>query len=206
MTVSTGWNMFAIITDYTNDGTDRNITVSDGFNLIGYSSNTTLNLSEVKFTDATGTYYSSWQEAINAGKVQAYLTYREDNKYKYIGTPDTQMHDYALRPGKAYWLHAHEPGTITFPAIGGSPTTGQTFEFNNLQAYKDGTLADITAIGTNYNWLFIEENENLYYKDGSGFDLVYGGCIPPNCKTTTSPWEGYFVYGNTQNVTLLFNQ
>jgi hypothetical protein len=206
ITLYKGWNMVSLISDYTLDGTDRNISVEPGENLIGYSSNKSLNLSQVQFISTEGTVYT-WEEASNAGKVQRFLSYRENRRYKYVGLEEDGMHDYALRPNKAYKLFANEAGNITLPGAGGSPPEEETFDWSNIEAYRQGTVATLDS-GTADNWLFLPDDQFIYYYTSTGsYDEVYGSCgISPNCKETISPWEGYFIYSDEDEIVLLVNE
>ncbi len=206
ITLSKGWNMVSLISDYTLDGTDRNISVEEGENIIGYSSNLSLNLSALIFINESGTIYN-WSEAVAAGKVQRFLTYLENRRYKYVGFPEDGMHDYALRPNKAYKVFVNEPGNITLPGVGGSPSSGEKFNWDNMHVYKSGTVTSINDMGGTYDWLFLTgQNEFYYYTSTKDmYNTIYGGCLSPDCKTLISPWEGYFIYSNEDNVELLVN-
>ena len=123
------------------------------------------------------------------------------------------MHDYALRPGKAYWVHVHEPGNITLPGVGGSPpqSAGQTFAFSSLQFHNGTKLASVSEAATTYDWMFINGGYNyIYYYRASGvpgYDPTRDDCGgDPNCKTTISPWEGYFIWSKNNNITMLVNE
>ncbi len=207
VSLSKGWNLFAVISNYSNDGKDRNISVEAGWNLIGYSSNVSVNLSQVIFTNSSGSRYT-WQQAISARKVQAYLIYRENNRYKYVGLEGSGMHDYALKPGRASWDHVSEPGNITLPGVGGSPpqSQGQTFSFSSLQFHNGTNLANMAQMtaGT-YDWVFLQ-NDFIYFRDVdiNDFEDICGNIM--ECytgKTTVSPWEGYFIWSDYNNITMI---
>ncbi len=62
-------------------GTHRNITlVTDGWNLIGYSSDVNLSLEDVKFHNGSDEF--TWQNAVANNKVQAYLAYYQKKQRK----------------------------------------------------------------------------------------------------------------------------
>jgi len=128
--------MVSFITGNEDVGTDRNITLSTGWNLIGFSSNSSLNIANVNFTNSSGSELS-WQGAIDAGKVQAYLQYREGGTTKLLATQDLGADDYQLRNFTAYWLRANEPGNLTLVGVGGAPS-GDTTNYVDLR-FSNGT-------------------------------------------------------------------
>jgi len=101
--LNSGWNLVSL---NWKDGTgNRTIEVNSsgyGRNLIGFSGNESVNLSEVKFENGSGEW--NWSEAVSLGKVQLYSVYFK-NRYKYVGLSNTSYTDHKLRPNRGYWVY-----------------------------------------------------------------------------------------------------
>lgn len=199
---SSGWNLVSLDMSNTETGTDRNISVSSGWNLIGYSSNVSINLTETKFINSSGTKLN-WSDAVSEGKVQAYLKYYENGVGRFVSTPDLNMHDYALRSNTGYWLYANEDGNFSLPGAGGT-LSGQTYAWNSLKFYYSGTEKNVTE-ADDAGWVFMEGFPYMYYYDvvEEDWDMVCGSAPSPCDKTTFSSWEGVFIWSNYDDVIMI---
>ena len=186
-----------------NNGTDRNISVVSGWNLIGYSSNVSINVSDIIYTNSSGNR-STWANAVDLGKVQAYFIYRENNVYRYAAHVDLGMSDYALRTNKSYWVKANQAGNLTLPGIGGS-TTGQTFNWASLRFHNGAFGANVTqAYNATNGWVMIGAGSTgriYFYNSTAGAYATVSGSTGD--KTTLSSYEGYFLWSNYNNIIMI---
>ena len=214
ITLYKGWNLVSFITDTYETGIDKNISVSQGWNLIGHSSNISVNLSDVNFTNSTGSRFT-WQQAINAGKVKAYLRYLQNKTYKYVGLPGSGMHDYALRDSVGYWVYIYEVtgGNITLPGVGGAATgqiTGYAdLRFINGTAMPGGSITPKTADEAQAaGWVFSNSPADKIWYSNPGLlvDLDNVCEAMGTCDATTiSAWRGYYIWSNYDNVIVMRN-
>jgi len=179
--------------------------------LIGYSSDTNVSLADVKFNDGSTEY--TWDNAVSNSKVRAYLAYYDSSesnasqrKFKYVSTV-SGADDTELRKGKGYWLYSNQSGNLTLPAVGGS-TSGQTYDWSQLRfANSSGSEMNVTDADV-AGWIFGGTGAQTYinYWDPNegatgGWDEVSEGVNAD--KSTLSSWEGYFIYSNVDNLTLI---
>jgi len=207
-TLYQGWNTIAF-TMYDEDvGTDRVISVNKtgtnsnaGLNYFGYSSSTPINVSDINFTNSSG-WTANWSTAVSQGKAQAYFLYY-DGTNKYAATPDLEMDDTALRTYEGYSVVVNENGSLVFPGVGGT-SEGQTYAFDNLR-FSNGSLELNVSEANNatYNWIFMTNDEYIYYKEGQFFKTVCGSTF--FCDSTTlSPWNRtYWIWINQHNVQII---
>jgi len=118
------------------------------------------------------------------------------------------MHDYALRPGKAYWVYVNQSGNLTLPGVGGSPpqSQGQTFAFSSLMFHNGTKLANMAQVPSTYDWVFLIGDNAIYFRNTTlktykPICSIIGSC--PTGKTTISPWEGYFIWSDYNNITMI---
>jgi len=174
------------------------ILIAAGWNLISHSSDTNVSLSDVKFIATGGTEYT-WANAVSNDKVRAYLAYYDsssatasERKFKYVsavsGADDTE-----LRKGKGYWLYADVAGNLTIPSVGGS-TSGQTYDWDKLRFSNGTEEMNVTDAG-DADWID-HDNVNYWDSDLSGFVIIAS-------VESFNAWQGYFVYSNVDNLTLI---
>jgi len=195
----------SFVPDVISNHEDKNISLIASWNVIGYSSNESLNVSELKFTPSTGGTLT-WSQAVSQGKVQAYLTYRENDRYKYAATQALDMDDYALRPGKAYWVRANVAGNLTLPGVGSN--TGLSADYTSLTFEKDGSTLSASAADS-AGWVFDNQGMAdyvLYYDSitDNRYEEVCGDAIY-DCtagKETLQTWEAYWVWGNVNDMNM----
>ena len=196
------WSMVAFVPDVVSNGRDKNISLIEGFSIVGFSYNDSLNISDLKFTPS-GESTLTWSQAVSQGKVQAYFMYREDDRYKYSAPANLRMNDYALRPGRAYWLKANVAGILTLPGVGDN--TDLSANYTDLELKSDTTTRSITDISTNgEDWVFDSTGDtNIMQHYHEGYLTVCG--VPTCDNTTVSTWEGIWIYGNQANVNVTAN-
>lgn len=183
----------------TDSGTDRNITLAENWNMIGYSSSIPKNMSDVNFINPSGNS-ANWSTATSQGKVQAYLIYRENNVQRYLAPLELGMTDYALRENKGYWTKVNQSGGGTFnmPGVGGS-LSGQTYAWNKLR-FSDGTTElNITDAGT-ANW--VDTTMWYYNTTTKSHAAITGTPVEAWEKSTFSPWEGVWIYSYKNNINM----
>lgn len=192
--------------------TDRNISLVQGWNLIGYSSNeTNLSLSNAVFHNGSDNY--SFTEAVTANKLKNYNAYYDSSssltsarKYKFLGP--SGVDDDAFRNKQGYWVYVNgsEGGNLTLPGVGGS-TSGQTFDWADLRVMNSsGGEKGIADAGGSVDW--ITEQISYWDADLEDFRLVCSviglGGGSGNCLSTSfNSWQGYFIYSNKDNLTLI---
>ncbi len=186
--------------------TDRNISIVSGWNLIGHSAETAFDISTITFTN-TSRDTVTWANAIAQKKLYGYLAYYDSSsavasnrKYKYAAT--SGVDDNRLRKKTGYWLNARQEGTLTLPGVGGTLNTS-TYTWNKLRFHN----------GTDELNVSDADSEGWITKPGDSVEEViwYRGLVRgkpawmqiPFHKTTISPWEGYFVWSNYDNITLI---
>jgi len=196
-TLSQGWNMVSFVIPSVDTGTDKTIRLSadgDGWNLIGHSSSVSVNLSDVQVI--AGTTYT-WQQAVSAGKVQAYLRYMENGATKYVATPDLKMNDYALRTNIGYWIKVNEEANITLPDAGGI-LLWQNYSYNSI-VFHNGTLQKNITDALAAGWIYTGGYNRLYYY--SEIDRSYKNLCGAACtKDKLTSWEGYFIWSNVDSL------
>jgi len=169
-----------------------------GWNLIGYSSNNSIDLSNAKFNNGSNEY--TWTQALSNNKIQAYLSYYDSSsetaslrKYKYLSTI-SGMDASAFADNKGYWIWANQSGNLTLPSAGGA-TSGQTYAWSKLRFMNSsGSEMNITQAGT-AGWV-----ENIiYYYDASfrGFKEI------PTDDEVLHSWTGNFIWSYKDNITLI---
>jgi len=187
-------------------GTDRNISVSEAWNLIG--SDVNFSLADVNFTNSSGSQYT-WANAITNNKVQAYLTYYDSSpatassrKYKYLSTV-SGMDDTSLRKNKGYWIYMNERGNLSLPLAGGT-WANETYDWDKLRFWNGSDEKSITEADS-ADWIFESEEAgyiNYYNASVSDFKRVCDNIML--CPTATlNSWRGYFIYSNADNLTLI---
>jgi len=204
ITLNKGWNLISLDMRQGDNNTDRNISVVAGWNLIGYSSiGKNLSLSSVTFTNSSGSFFT-WANAISNNKVQAYLAYYDssptspsERKYKYVATSDLGMDDTMLRSNKGYWIYMNESGNLTLPGVGGSYSNA-TYDVSKLR-FSNGSLelSFSEAKNTTYNWIDDPQYWGLNPPPPNNYDFVVLS------SGNMNPWQGYFMYSNVDNLTLI---
>ena len=122
-----------------------------------------------------------------------------DNQRKYtsnlFGFDDTK-----LRTNKGYWIYSNVSGNLTLPGVGGSYSNA-TYAWDNLYFRNgSGVVKGISAARTD-GWVTSYIN---YWDTSSGTFKYVCDTVPIVCnKNTLSSWEGYFIYSNFDNMTLI---
>lgn len=177
------------------------------WHLVGYDGNINVSLSDVTFTNSSGSQFT-WANALANNKVQAYLSYYDsssatasERKFKYAGL--TGVDDSLLRGNKGYWLYANEAGNLTLPDVGGSVST-ESYVWNKLRFFNGTEEKSISEAGS-AGWV----ESTIQYHDTSVDDFRYvcagtGKGYSSLCLTTSlNPWQGYFVNSLQDNITLI---
>ena len=182
--------------------TDINISIVAGWNLVSHSSEVNLSIEDLTFTNSSGTEFT-WSSGITNNMFQAYLAYYDsssatasERKYKYVATSDLSMDDTHLRKDKGYWLWANQSGNLTLPSVGGS-WSNETYLWNKLRFRNGSEELRISDAGT-AGWLVTD----LQYWGEDIFGEWKFRVIPTH-NPTLSPWQGYFIYSNYDNITLI---
>jgi hypothetical protein len=172
-----------------------NVSVSIGWNLIGHSSNKSINVSTLRFTNSSGSNFS-WQGAVSNQKVQAYLLYYEGSTNKYAATADLGMDSYAMQPNVGYWAVFNESGILTIPGAGGS-VSGQAFNWSNLRFIYSGQEKNVTD-AKDAGWV-LNIADIKYYSSSSWNEVCIGG----GCESSdVFPWRGYYIWSNVTGIVM----
>ncbi|MBN2271511.1 MAG: hypothetical protein JXN61_12915 [Sedimentisphaerales bacterium] len=97
-------------------------------------------------------------------------------------------------------MRAYTSGTLTLPNVGGSPDAYSTFAFDDLKARDSEETIDTLSYAGGYGWLFQEGDERIFYR---GEDIWEDSCSAFCDSDTVSPWTGYFIYANQDDVDIL---
>ena len=190
----------------TTAGGDRNITIKNGWNLIGFSSNTSFDLVNINFTNSSGTI-TNWRTSVSQGKLNAYVSYFASSQsqfnqgYSYVAAPELSMDDTQLRPNNGYWVRAYQDGILTLPNVGGT-VTGATYAYSDL-VFNNGTMElNVTNAGNSTNG-WIDPSIQYWNITSQQFEVINGlAPVPGNNKNLTSSWEGMFIKSNKMNIIL----
>jgi parallel beta-helix repeat protein len=212
LTLNKGWNLITLLFDQNDSGTDRNISIASGWNLIGHSSETDVSVDDLIFTDSASTQYT-WASAITNSKLQAYLTYYDSSgsnasqrRNKFAAPADLNMDSSVLTRDQGYWLYSNGTGNLTLPDVGGA-VSGENYLWSKLR-FKNasGSELNISDAGIGGEIWINEDNIRYWGKNPltENYELLYIG-EPESIirKTVFSPFEGVFVYSYKDNITLL---
>jgi hypothetical protein len=197
-----GWNPFSILTgNATLDFTDRNITVYPGVNMIGYSSEISYPKAKVFYSYDGGSCYYEHCHALGILNITELVT----TQLSTSGMDFTRFN-----PSNAYSVEASYDGNLTFFKVGGDLTT-DTYAWSDLM-FRDeitGEVKNVTDAFNNGNgWIGAPGVSDVGY-----VVLYWGREFPDDPQSTFLPittksgimtsWEGYFIWGKTENITLL---
>jgi hypothetical protein len=196
--MTTGWNMISLTTENNETSEDVNVSLSAGWNLIGYSSDLNESTTNIDFTNSSGVK-DNFVNSSRAGKLQRNVAYLSGSanaqKYSFVGKSGA---DAGLSKGKAYWVYANQAGNLTMKGVGGS-RKNETYKLTDLM-FRNGSgveknITDAVAEG----WIGGGNlNQLVWYWDTESEDWA-------NVLSTQSinTWNGYFVKGLRNNITML---
>jgi parallel beta-helix repeat protein len=209
--ISTGWNMISLKMEHNETlGKNKTIQVKKGWNLIGFSSDVNASLDNATFMNTTGDT-DTFKNSAKKGKIQKYVGYMDrdtingggsgnNKKYKFVGLSSAED---KLKKSRGYWLYANEDGNLTIPDVGGS-WDNETYRWSDLMftnctnGYVEGvncTSLNITnAANATNGWI---PNTAIYYWNTAM------GYLPINIVQSANPWQGYFIWSNKENITML---
>jgi hypothetical protein len=208
--LSTGWNMVSLDMNSSEVG-DRNISISKGLNLIGLSGNS-INHSSIRFVNSSGSDMSI-ATAAQRGYIQKQFGYWETDastglkRYKFAPKDGSTLSNM-----KGYWVQLNNgSGNLTLPNIGGS-AAGLSYNLSDVMfrnasgVYKNITDANSAGwvLGNNS-----DVNQMVKYAYLSGGLLGWGNVLMENdpdtaaCENCLNSWQGYFIYGLKDNITML---
>ena len=185
-------------------GTDRNISLTaNQWNLIGHSAEDPFYLEDATFTDSSGTT-TTRANTVSQNKVYGYLAYwdstptlAQNRKYKYSAQSGLGMDDANLQPNIGYWFWPKQAGTLTLPDVGGTVNT-TTYAWNKLR-FSNGTDELNVTDADSEGWI---DNQLRY--SYNPFKLLCPTGRGSICnKEVLSPWEGYFIWSEYDNITLI---
>lgn len=109
-----------------------------------------------------------------------------------------------LRKGNGYWLYSNEAGNLTLPGVGGS-YGNESYAWNKLRFVNgSGSEKSVSEAGS-AGWIFQTGYDYIYYFEPSinDFRKVCADSFDCPHKNSLDPWEGYFIYSNYDNITLI---
>jgi hypothetical protein len=206
--------MISITTENNETSEDVNVSVSAGWNLIGYSSDVNASLSNVDFVNSSG-ISDSFNSASSKGKVQRNVAYLTGNsnakKYSFVGKSGA---DSKLSKGKGYWVYANQSGNLTLKGVRGS-AKNESYKLTDLM-FRNSTGAELNITrAVEEGWISAEDddlNKVVYRGKNSlgGFSYEYVKSDPQICEEDPglyscelNNWQGYFVKGLKNNITML---
>ena len=180
-------------------GSQRNVTIVSGWNLIGYSAEDNLSHSDVRFTNNTGAVMTM-SEASQRGYVQKYFGYLKDNgsankRYNYVPKDEA-----SLEGGNGYWVYANTgvSGNLTLNGVGGSPKN-ETYKLTDLMFRNVTGVEKNVTDALSAGWVGgVNSNSVIYYWDLDSED--WGNVLSTQ---SFNSWQGYFINGRQNNLTLL---
>jgi len=198
--LNTGWNLISLTMKNTETETDRNVSLVQGWNLIGYDGDVNVSLVDATFHNGSNEY--SFANAVAGNKLKNYQAYYDassslasERRFKYLGP--SGVDDTAFRRNKGYWVYVNgsEGGNLTFPS-GGGTSSGETYDVTKLR-FSNGTdeISYLDA-GITYEWISLvfqywNSTSEQFESAGLGF------------RTEISMEEGLFVDSNIDNLTLI---
>jgi hypothetical protein len=200
VTLSQGWNSFSLQMSNSTSG-EKNISLNATWNLIGFSASSPFNITNINFTNSTGTRLN-WTTAVSQGKVQAYLQYVQGGITKYLATADLEADDYAFRNGTGYFIKVNQRGNLTLSGVGGS-ATGATFNFSSLR-FNNGTSEKNWTDARDAGWVFMSGLNEAYFwnETRSEYQTLCQStllCV----QSTLESWEGYYIWSNKNNIVMI---
>jgi hypothetical protein len=187
-----GWNGFSMLIGEQESSGDRNVSLSTGRNLIGYSSPKSIKVNKITFTNATSTY--SYQQALTNGLL---LSLNKTSGNNSLGQSVVLRDDY-LYMNSAYWFVVGSPCNVTFTNVGGSAKNA-TYLRNNLM-FRNASGAELNLTSAqSVGWI----NNTIWYTNPGTESYSQVDCKPPTFVCSLSPWKGYFILSNQENITLL---
>jgi pimeloyl-ACP methyl ester carboxylesterase len=128
----------------TNPGTDMEIALAEGWNLIGHPFVYPVALSACQISD--GAVTKSMQEAQDAGWILARIYFYDDNSYKIVNIAEPRDDD-SLRPWYGYWILSRQPElTLIVPSDGegmGAGAEGGKGTSNDLDAFEVDGISNL---------------------------------------------------------------
>jgi hypothetical protein len=191
------WASFSIIPEYSSDNDNITISLVEGYNFIGYSSDNPISVYDITFTNSTGDEYT-YKEAVNNGYIISIRTAQDR-------TTQGGSHDVTvLTRETAYWFNINIGSGIvnmTLPNVGGSGTT-TTFPYTSLMIFNSNTK-ELKNIANSYTAGWIPSYSIAYW----GYDSF---ARRYTWKTTTSgnlqAWVGYYFQVNIEGLYLILNE
>ncbi|MEK6888678.1 MAG: right-handed parallel beta-helix repeat-containing protein [Nanoarchaeota archaeon] len=196
VSLSSGWNFFAVEANSSVAG-NKTVELVAGWNLVGYSSDTSIGHTAVTYKDSASSFYQLSSAAQNS-KLQYYFPYFNNSigkkTYENLGLDTT-----GFSRDAAYWVYAQTPGNITFPASSGSNETA-TVSWASLQ-FNNGTDTVDTVAATDKDWIGISTDgyETVIRKWNPVAEAFEG--VPSD--TNLGAWDGYIIWSNTENLTMI---
>ena len=209
VTLNAGWNYFSIVLPNVTDATtnDRNVSVTRGWNLIGYSGLVGQNISNLRFANNSNpnTTYT-WDEASNKQIIQYPMVLWNNSVdfrgYRYILDNQTGFSNL-----NAYWVRVNQTGNITFPNVAGNKFTYLSGEFENGGiAFSNLTFANSTSTlnitdAFSNGWIgepevTIDDVIGYWRSRFNRFEFV-------SSAGKIFSWNGYFIYSQKNNITLI---
>jgi hypothetical protein len=203
VTLRQGWNTFAITLAHTDNSSDVNISLGSAWTLIGHSGNRTVNVSSLFFHQQGGPSYT-WQSAVVAGKVQAYMVYVNGSQFRLVGQPNVFPDTTFLNQSIGYFVRTIETsGQLTLPGAGGTDPA-KSFHWNDIRFIYGGVEKNIDD-AYEAGWIFAPNgNPWIYWRDKE-LGIDQGVCTNiGQCDTAyLFPWQGYWIYSKHNNVIMV---
>ncbi|VVB80716.1 Uncharacterised protein [uncultured archaeon] len=201
--LTTGWNMISIQTENNETSQDVNVSLSAGWNLIGYSSSANESTTGIDFVNDSGSK-DDFVNSSKSGKVQrniAYLTGSANaQKYSLVGKTGA---DANLTKNRGYWVYANQSGNLTMKGVGGS-AKNDSYKLTDLMFRNGSGVEKNISDAVREGWT----DGYMWYYSAGGYDLVQNYedldfCEASGYKCRLSSWDGYFVKGLKNNITML---
>lgn len=203
--LSQGWNSFGLWNNSCKETGDITINLanssSGAYNLLGYSSDIDCDVDDIIFRKEDGSELT-YQDAKDNSWISAMNYTNASLNQAGIGEPTT------LSKYQSYWIKSYLAVNMTYPNVGGCKEPyNYGYEWKELRFFNGTDELNVTD-ADDAGWIFNEVNKYILYRDpATGWETVCGsagrGGLCDN--TTLFPWQGYFIYSNYDNITLIFN-
>ena len=207
--LATGWNYFsvpesssAVVGSSGSIGAsgfttaDKELDLSLGWNLIGYSGVNDVPQTNLEFKGASDTSYKDLNTAAREKRIQKrFVEYLAENqKFDYSTNTVTEE-------GKAYWVYGREAGKLKAPAVNspivkGKPVKVQDIEFQNETSGEIKLLVNALSSG----WIGQSTQQNPSDVVSIWYRNQYQ-TVP--ITQDLQNWKGYVIYTNNKDIKMI---
>ena len=208
--LASGWNYFSVPESTTavvgsglsqgvagvGSGPDKELAITTGWNLIGYSGVNDVPQASLQFKGLDGNY-KDLNTASREKRVQKrFVEYSADSQ-SFVYSTNTITEE-----GKAYWVYGREAGQLKAPSVGAPSQTGlpvrvQDIQFQNETSGEIKTLTDAFTVG------WIGRTGETTGSLVRYWDTNLGNYRTVSLTQIVDNWKGYVVWSNSRDVKMI---